>query len=304
MHKSDDAWKRIETLLKEVEESSGRKLSKAEKKLVAKLMDALAGFDKDSTNGSSLSDIITEVFDTFQRSELKPIVEAIAKEIVATVEAITKYFTLQVSGSNVLEIGKKIEGKILKSFGIVKTESSFKLMVGGYLDNLIRNPELSSKVQKIVMDSAFGETSFSDMMKRLSVVVEGTEASEGALQRHFKTMAFDTINIAARAQEDFIAQELNMQAFLYSGTVIESTRCFCKERAGKVILVTEALFEWPQLRNEKCGPLWNKDWEYIPLEHMGGHRCRHHKRYISNADAMRRDKSLKFEDGQLYRQAA
>lgn len=304
MSKSDDAWKAVEKLLQEVESVNGRKLQRAEKKLIAALMDALANFNKPLPAGQSLSDIVTEVFDTFQRNELKPIVEAIAKEIVNTVEAITKYFQIQVSGSNVMQIGKKIESTVLKNFGINRTENGFKLLVGGYLDNMINNTALNNQVQKIVMDSAFGETSFSDMMKRLTAVVEGTGDQEGALRRHFKTMAFDTLNIAARAQEDYIANDLDMQAFIYTGTVIEATRCFCKNRAGKVILVSEALFEWPQLRGESCGPLWDKNLEYIPLEHMGGHRCRHHKRYISNQEAMRRDKSIKIEDGQLYRIAA
>jgi hypothetical protein len=304
MSATDDAWKKVEDLIEKVERSSERLLTKAERNLVERLMNALYQYEKDKNLNAKrdLTMIVDEVLNDFQSNELKPIVETISKEIVATVKAINSYFKLQIKGSNFLAFSKKIEKDLLGKMGIELSESSFKIITGGYMDSLTNNPELRNGVSKIIIDSVFNASPFSDMMKSLIRFVEGTDMQEGKLLRHFKTMALDTFNIAARAQEDLIAKEFNMDAFLFTGTVIETTRCFCKERAGKVILTNEATTEWPVLRNEKCGPRWDDDLEYIPLKHMGGHRCRHHKRYITNSEAIRRDSTIKSnEKGELYR---
>jgi hypothetical protein len=304
MTPSEKAWKKVEDLIEQVEKSSDRLLSAAEKKLIDKLVNAMYDYQRDQNvqTRKDLTQVVDDVIDEFQEKELKPIVEAIAKDIVQTVKAINDYFRLQIQSANFLTFSKKVEKDLLGKMGIELTEKSFKIVLGGYLDSLTRNPEIRNGIQKIIVDSVFNSSAFADMMKQLIKYVQGTDMQEGKLQKHFKTMAIDTFNIAARSQEDIIAEKFTMDSFLFTGTVIDTTRCFCKERAGKVILVKEAVNDWPDLRNEACGPRWDDSLKYEPLKHMGGHRCRHHKRYITNQEAMRRDKTLKVdESGNLYR---
>lgn len=305
MSHSDEQWQRIEKLLSDMEDRVGRKLTDAEKRLMKHLTDALAFAVKNGqvNQDPNISKVIDDVFDNFIKNELRPIAELLAQEIVKTVSAINKYFQLQVSGTVLSAKAASAGTVILKSFGIEQDDRSFRLKLGGYLDNLIKDNTLRNMVRKSVFDAAFGRINFSDMMTTVGKLVEGSASVESQLQRHFKTMAIDVVNIAARSQEDMIADSLGMQAFIFTGTVIDKTRPFCRDNAGDVILVSEALEQWPKLRNEKNGPQWDKDLEYKPLEHMGGHRCRHHKRYITNQEAVRRDKTLRIVGKELKRAA-
>lgn len=301
---SEESWKKVEELIDRVEKTSDRLLSKAEKILVERLMDALYTYEQNKTLESKkdLTSVIDEVFDEFESRELRVVVDTLAKEIVQAMTAVNEYFKLQIKSANFIAISKKITSDILGKMGIDLSEKSFKVVVGGYLDSLTKNAELRNSVQKIIVDAVINKAPFSELMKSLIKNIEATGESEGKLQKYFKTMAVDTFSQASRIQEDQIADRFKMDAFLFSGTVIGTTRCFCKERSGKVILVREALSEWPELRNEPCGPRWSDDLEYEPLKHMGGHRCRHHKRYITNTEAQRRDSTIKVDaKGKAYR---
>lgn len=293
----NEQWKKVQKLLSDLEESQSKELSRAQKKLLEKLMDALYEVrEKDGLKtGTQISSLIDKVFDEFNQEQLKPIVRAIAEEFVKTVEAITKYYELQIGSASVRALSKDIEQKVLRTFGIEKTERGFRLIVGGYLDNIVNDPALRVTVQKLVMDASFGQSSFSGLMKQLGNVVTGTDVAEGAISKHFKTMAFDAMNNAARYESNEFGNSLGMTAAIYTGTVIEESRCFCEENAGKVILIEEANREWPKKLNTECGPRWSEKsaGKYRPTVHLGGHRCRHGLRYISNAEAIRRDPTLR-----------
>lgn len=79
------------------------------------------------------------------------------------------------------------------------------------------------------------------------------------------------------------AEEYDLQLFLYAGDIIETTREFCRERAGKVFHVDE-LDEWD---NEQD----------LPVEqYLGGYNCRHSIDFISVLAAERYEKSDKAQE--------
>jgi hypothetical protein len=251
---------------------------------------------------------VDRVFDKFEQEKLRPITEDIAKQTVKTIEKITDYFKIAGAKAAMDKLAKAQEERIYKKLGIRRTPRGFKLVRGGYLDKTIGIQRLRQEVTKEIVKTTSSQPQLSQVMKAVENLVEPkakVEKGTGAVEKHVQTMVVDTINSTVREQMNEQAKVYGMQAALYSGTVIAESRCFCEMHTGKVILISEALNQWPELLNDECGPKFSKNMVYSALNDLGGHNCRHMLRYISNFLAMRKDATIKQDkDGNLYRVAA
>ncbi|HNR55534.1 MAG TPA: hypothetical protein PKJ19_10215, partial [Flavobacteriales bacterium] len=111
-------------------------------------------------------------------------------------------------------------------------------------------------------------------------------------------LIFDTYQYLDRASSDAYATKLGLDAFIYAGGLIETSRDFCIKRNGKVFSRKEAEREWPK---DPTLPRTKKEREsgvlvgYDPLRDMGRWNCRHRIRFISDAlaEQLRPDLALK-----------
>jgi hypothetical protein len=126
-----------------------------------------------------------------------------------------------------------------------------------------------------------------DYIKLLKVHITGTENIDGSLVKYYKGFAFDTYQQFDRVSNVEYAKELDLQAFIYEGGLIETSREFCIKRDGKVFTIDEAA-TWV---NDPTLPKTKEEREtgvviYNPLEDFGRFNCRHMIRYISNEIAI------------------
>lgn len=74
--------------------------------------------------------------------------------------------------------------------------------------------------------------SFQGMLKQVQNFIVGEE-NEGKLLKHSKTYLRDTLFQYSRSFQESVTNDLKLDWYSYSGGIIDTTREFCAERAGK-----------------------------------------------------------------------
>lgn len=87
----------------------------------------------------------------------------------------------------------------------------------------------------------------------------------------------DTLYMMTRIYQNKIAEDLNIKYWLYAGTLIKTSRSFCKNRTGNTY-TTGQVKEWAKL--EWGGKMENTTSTNI-FQKLGGYNCRHTLRPIS-----------------------
>ena len=116
------------------------------------------------------------------------------------------------------------------------------------------------------------------MKNDIRTFVVGNNDRLGGLQSQYNTFIYDTFQQIDRLESGIYAKEIGMEAFIYSGGKISTTRKFCCQRNGKIWTVDEAK-KWRNLNFQ------GKNKNYNPLVDLGGYNCRHSTQYISNVIA-------------------
>lgn len=157
---------------------------------------------------------------------------------------------------------------------MIGMDAAGNLTTNGYLYRLGKTEEMRGTLRDYVTRSLAGKTPLRQYTQGLSEIVKGNSDTDGALQRYLRQNAYDTYNQTQEAANRLIADELKLQYFMYEGSVIDTTRDFCRKRAGKVFSVAEAA-TW---KND--ADLLGDPNTYNALIERGRWNCRHMIRYI------------------------
>lgn len=162
------------------------------------------------------------------------------------------------------------------------------LITGGYLFNLYHDQTVNTYITQAVYKGMIASTALSDLKSSLkSDVVGETEQTpkeedkvtkNGLLGRVYSPVAGDVFTQIDRTASTVIANATDLKYFIYSGTIISTSRGFCIERCNKALSTDDAK-EWI---NADPGPKGIDPETYEPLLELGGARCRHSLMYISN----------------------
>jgi hypothetical protein len=181
---------------------------------------------------------------------------------------------------------QKVQKIIRDRLGITAEGNGKKvtLKIGGYMDSLLKDNTVKNQIKNISYNEVLKGGGFQDLKKGLETFIVGNEEKAGGFQQYYQQYAYDIYTQVDRHETKLIAVELNLQYFIYEGTVIKTTRPFCRKRAGKVFSMKEAE-QWvndPWIQE-------NIDKGYIasydPLTDVGLFGCRHLTRYITKATA-------------------
>lgn len=279
-----------------------KKISSIERKIYEVIFDKIiAELDKQdgrivaSTSNIDVANTIDKVFRDIQSNQYLEIIKGFGSDLQGVLALNDKYFEIVEEDKKRLEkVSKEVNSIMKKRLGLTKENGLIK---DGYLDRLITDDALKRKVKNATLKAVTSNVSYSDFNTEIKTLVQGDDKTNGELKKYFNTFAFDTYNNLNRTTAKLYAVKLNLRAFIYAGGTIDSSRCFCDERNGKVFTTEEAQ-EWKNILNDDCGPTWNesKDGAYDPLIEMGGYNCRHTADFISNSLAIRMRPELK---GQL-----
>ena len=128
------------------------------------------------------------------------------------------------------------------------------------------------RVAQCMYDSVIGQIEFSEMTSMFSgIMLGGVDALGRSMSAYAKLYASDSIMHFHRSVHLMKADSAGLDHFLYAGTIMGTTRDFCRVRAGKVFS-REEIDTWNGMSWQgKSGNVWTR---------LGGYNCRHHLRAI------------------------
>jgi len=159
-----------------------------------------------------------------------------------------------------------------------------RLRKNGYLYRLGKTEQARETLRRYFLNGITGDVDFLDFQLGFRNLILGNKrvkgvSTAGELERYFDQFAYDSFNQVDAWANKQLASNLNLEHFLYEGSVIKTTRPFCEKRAGKVFSVKETK-TWkddPDLIEKRT-----KD-SYDPLIERGRYRCRHFIKYITES---------------------
>ena len=230
--------------------------------------------------------------------ELTPIFEGIAslnndleKKMAKNLLQLTEYSTdyFKELGMKVGNIKKQI-GTLYEAIGITQKGA---IVPDGYLSKLFGtiNAEFQQGIRDYVLESIGSGKSYADFTKGFKDIIKGNPEMDGKLMRYYKTYAFDLYSKVARLTDNYYATELGLDYAVYDGTIINTSRPFCKGGYDSVAGIT---FENKvgKVFSRKDTELWrNTDWKgkvepYNPIVDCGSINCRHILRWITEEFAL------------------
>lgn len=140
------------------------------------------------------------------------------------------------------------------------------LLGAGIKDNF------SNAIREVLKANISGVGNKADLRKTLAQFIEGTEAEKPFLQRYITQVTNDSVLVFNREYLQTISEDLDIQYYRYSGTIIGDTRAFCAARAGRIFKKAE-IEKWPDL-GQWQGRMPGTNKQTI-FSYCGGYNCRH-----------------------------
>jgi hypothetical protein len=162
---------------------------------------------------------------------------------------------------------------------------------------------LINPLKETLESSLVNNVSFADTITNLRYIIEGDETVDGRLLSHVKRVAYDSFAVSDRSYTNTIATDLGLEFYRYSGGEIETTRCFCDERAGKYYHKKEIEGWGEGVGVGSCGFPWagmntNTDKATI-FFYAGGYNCKHSLLPVSAKSVPKADKDRAIQEGYI-----
>ena len=222
--------------------------------------------------------ILERVMAEFAGDEAKALTERFAVDLLEVAGRNESYYLL--AGFEDAKVKAITEDTALIRARIGLDEKG-RILKGGYLDRLAAAPEARQKILDYVVNSMASRKGPKAFVSGLKELVQGGAKSEGVITKHWEGAAFDSYNQLREISNLHMANELELNYFVYTGGVIDSTRRFCEKRNRKVFSRAETV-NWkndPDLIDQATKDTYN------PLVDRGRYNCRHFIMWISDERA-------------------
>jgi hypothetical protein len=165
------------------------------------------------------------------------------------------------------------------------------------------SPQLYTPVRNALIDAIGTGASYEDTLTNLRQIAVGLDGEEGNLQRFSRLIVSDTLATTDRQFTQIIGDELGLQWYRYLGGVIDTTRCFCKER-NRGYFHREEVMRWGECKDIgdcRSGDCWqgmrkgtNSETIFV---YLGGYNCQHSLIPTSTFDVPKNDIKRAFNKG-------
>lgn len=237
------------------------------------------GLIADSTANIALISSIDKYFDKLEKNLQRDVLAGFATNLLESAAMSGEYYVALGFKKTVVNNLLKNKVNLEKKIGITPTGRFRK---DGYLYRLGKTAQAREDLKNYVLRNLTGDTAFLDFQLGFRNLVIGNKRvkgvpTTGSLQRYFDQYAYDAFNQTDATTNRQLATNLQLEHFIYEGSLIKTSRKFCIKRAGKPFTVKETK-KWkddPDLIDKKT-----KD-TYRPLIDRGRYRCRHFIKYIT-----------------------
>jgi hypothetical protein len=257
--------KKIQELQMAIEKRMDDALPKVFAKLSDQVIDLASNLSLDAKDrAKSLKEMIKlkkDISDTIVNNSLY---QAQVAEVVAGFDQLAKLSNDYISV--ILDDFKpktELYKAILQS-NIATTKDA--LLGAGIRDNF------GTAIQEVLKDNISGIGTRSELNKTLRKFIEGTDTEKAFLERYIKQTTNDSVMTFNAEYIQTIADDLDVEYYLYQGTIIADTRPFCEARSGR-FFTKEEVQKWPNLKGWQ-GRMAGTNSTTIFI-YRGGYNCRH-----------------------------
>ena len=240
---------------------------------VLEMFDFDGGRLKKTTKNIASLRKLERLFDKFERDIIQNELALFAAELLEVGGLTVEYYEATNPAAKAAAIRNSL-GLLRAVIGIEETGA---LVAGGYLERLGKTVDARERLRQYVVQSIVTKRSLNEFQRGFRDLVEGRPDVDGVLQAYWRQHAYDTYNQAQEVVNLSMADELELQHFIYQGSIIPTSRAFCVKKAGKVFTRSEAL-KWkndPDLIDKKTAASYN------PFIERGRYNCRHWLNWIS-----------------------
>jgi hypothetical protein len=265
MTRQEKIIKQIEALQAKLEKDMASALPKVFSQLSDEVIDIVAGLSLDPDDRArSLREIIA----------LK---RQIGDALVANQLYQTSVKSLLDGYKELAKLSDDFMGEVLDNYtrkqdlyeAILRTNVDItknNLLGAGIKDNF------SNAIREVLKANISGVANKASLRKTLAQFIEGTEAEKPFLERYITQVTNDSVMVFNREYLQTISEDLDINYYRYSGTIIGDTRAFCAARAGRIFKKAE-VEKWPDL-GQWQGRMPGTNKQTI-FSYCGGYNCRH-----------------------------
>jgi len=257
--------KKIQELQMAIEKRMDDALPKVFAKLSDQVIDLASNLSLDAKDrAKSLKEMIKlkkDISDTIVNNSLY---QAQVAEVVAGFDQLAKLSNDYIS---VILDDFKPKTELYKAIletNIATTKDA--LLGAGIRDNF------GTAIQEVLKDNISGIGTRSELNKTLRKFIEGTDTEKAFLERYIKQTTNDSVMTFNAEYIQTIADDLDVEYYLYQGTIIADTRPFCEARSGR-FFTKEEVQKWPNLKGWQ-GRMAGTNSSTIFI-YRGGYNCRH-----------------------------
>jgi hypothetical protein len=203
-------------------------------------------------------EIVTLLSQLFKGGEYLEAVEKLADQFDTQALLTDEYFKL----ANPTTTFPAIADDVLFTF----KSDAMNLLMGGGVENNIMIP-----IRRELVNAVTTGASYSDTLKSLQNLIEGTVDRDGLLTRWTRLIVSDTFAMADRSYTAAIADENGYDWFLYAGGIMATTRQFCLDHHGRYYHRNE-IEQWPD--DPWQGMMYGTNESTIFVT-AGGYNCQH-----------------------------
>ena len=260
----------LSSMQKQVAENQKKTLERLLEKFVDKLQTDEDGKVINNDHNRELLNRIDEVFRDYQKAEAKQTISLLLNSVASIMNFNQGYFQALDGNARTLKIMPKVKSFMKSWLGI----SGDAVEPNGFIEKLVSNDSAKIALKNTAMKIVIGQEGLESAKKEIKLLVEGNPDTLGAFEKHQRTFANDLYSQIDRATAKTIATDLGFVFAIYEGSLIETSREFCIEHAGKIYHVDEIKAFKPK---KGIPPNYN------PFTSLGGYNCLHHLNFISNA---------------------
>lgn len=229
---------------------------------------------KKSTKNFFLVNRVDEVFQAFATAGGLLLIGKLMNRFGKVLSNNFKYFSAMLDRP-IDPVKKRMTMMVNTRLGI---EPDGTMVKDGYMSSLIGNTSIRNEAREMLFRGVLSGSKTSDLRNQLKNFITGEKDKPGAIYKFYSKFAYDTFGQIDRMSSVGFALEYDLKWFIYYGTIIKSSRAFCRKHINGIYNVEEAknwIFQQP-------APVGVSATTYDPVIDMGGVNCRHSPFFLTD----------------------